>query len=120
MTRIAEHNLIIPTLAAISMNGGWISTSDLIGHLDATFGPNGKDDDIIENRFDTFFSQKVRNMICHRKSKASFIARGFAKYAQKPAANNKVIGGLAITAKGKALLAADPAIQAIALDPRPS
>lgn len=101
MARISETQLTIPCLSVLaSVKGGWCSTSDLIDILDRDFDPRGKDGKIINNRNDSYFSQKVRNMICHRHSNTSFIARGFATY-EKDLAD---VGGLRITKKGRALL----------------
>jgi hypothetical protein len=59
---------------------GWMSTSSLIQELTRLFGPSGQDADILEGRNDTYFSQKVRNMISHRDQPSSFINRGLAHY----------------------------------------
>lgn len=59
---------------------GFMSTSNLIGELEDYFKPQGKDATIIPGRSDTYFSQKVRNMISHRGSSTSLLKRGFVIY----------------------------------------
>lgn len=113
MPRITETQLTIPTLTALAAtHGGFLSTSDIIAHLDETVPVpaqvrdkdhklrKNRDNVICHKRADTYFTQKVRNMISHRHSKGSFIARGFAEYV----VGVDGIGGLRITPKGRALL----------------
>jgi hypothetical protein len=90
--------LIIPALqfAAESADGS-ITTSELIGNLTDKFNPTGKDAEIINNRNDTYFSQKVRNLVSHQHSPASFIKNGYAEYLGKEE-------GIRITDKGRKLL----------------
>jgi len=64
MQRIKEHDLVIPALVTIRDNPG-ITTSELIRHLQYHLKPQGKDNEKIENRNDTYFSQKVRNLKSH-------------------------------------------------------
>ena len=93
-----EADLVSPTLRLLAeRKDGFIVTSELIGELTALFNPTGKDAEIIEGRSDTFFSQKVRNMISHRNSSNSFIANGYAEYDSKR-------HGLRITTGGRELL----------------
>ncbi len=65
--RIEEKELILPTLYIIDRDGA-VSTSDLIKELTAVFNPSGEDAEILKNRRDTKFSQKVRNLKSHRDS----------------------------------------------------
>lgn len=79
--RISERELVIPSLElAAARPDGYISTTDLIDELTRLFQPAGVDAQILAGRNDTYFSQKVRNMISHRNSSGSFIAQGYAEY----------------------------------------
>lgn len=79
--RISESELVIPTLElAAARPDGYISTTDLIEELTRLFQPAGVDAQIMAGRNDTYFSQKVRNMISHRNAPGSFIAQGYAEY----------------------------------------
>lgn len=96
--RFHESDLYIPTLRiANSASGGFITTSDLIEHLETIFNISGEDAKILDGRSDTKFSQIVRNMVSHRDSPKNFIAKGFAEYD----ASRK---GIQITIKGRQLL----------------
>jgi hypothetical protein len=67
--RVRERDLVIPALRlAESRPGGFMSTSDLIAELAEIFNPTGLDAQILDGRQDTYFSQKVRNLISHRES----------------------------------------------------
>jgi hypothetical protein len=55
-------------------------TSDIIARLTERFAPSGQDAEILEGRRNTYFSQKVRNMIIHRDRPSSFIHQGLAHY----------------------------------------
>jgi len=93
---IAESDLVLPSLRlAAGRPGGEISTSDLIRELTEIFNPSGKDADIIPGRKDTYFSQKVRNLISHRDQETSFIHNGYADYTGD---------GIRITDAGRKLL----------------
>ncbi len=65
--RIEEKELVLPALYIIERDGA-VSTSDLIKELTAVFNPSGEDAEILKNRKDTKFSQKVRNLKSHRDS----------------------------------------------------
>lgn len=71
-----ESDLIIPALIYISSKNEGILTSDLIIHLEKSLKPSGKDLEIITGRNDTYFSQKVRNLISHR----NLVNKGLATY----------------------------------------
>ncbi len=66
MPRIAEKELILPTLYIIENNNGSILTSDLIQQLREIMKPKEEDIEILKNRNDDRFSQKVRNLRSHR------------------------------------------------------
>ena len=79
--RIREKDLIIPALrAAAESRNGQITTSRLIEELSEEFAPEGRDAEIIDGRNDSFFSQKVRNLISHRNTATSMFQRGYAEY----------------------------------------
>ena len=94
--RIRESDLVSPALRlAAERADGFINTADLIPALEELFQPSGRDVDILDGRSDTVFSQKVRNLVSHRK--ANFIAADYADYDEERK-------GIAITPKGRALL----------------
>lgn len=93
--RVSEADLMMPSLRIIARQPeGFITTSDLIRELIYVFDPHGQDAEIIEGRNDTYFTQKVRNIISHRKSPTSFIAQGYAEYIESAK-------GLKITQAGR-------------------
>jgi hypothetical protein len=102
MVRVRERDLIIPSLQlADNRPGGFITTTDLIGELEAVFQPEGDDAAQLDNRNDTRFSQKVRNLISHRESGNSMFTRGYAIYM----ADRE---GIKITEAGRHFLAQVP------------
>jgi len=79
--RISERELVVPTLRLLDDgNRAGMATSDIIARLSELFAPSGQDAEILEGRTDTYFSQKVRNMISHRNQPSSFIHKGLAHY----------------------------------------
>ena len=74
--RITETALILPALYLMSLNGGTITTSELIEKLRAIMKPAGDDLLILAGRNDDRFSQKVRNL----KSHETFERFGYAEY----------------------------------------
>jgi len=62
---IKEKDLILPALYVIKRDGK-VTMSNLIKELTAVFNPTGDDAVILDNRKDTKFSQKVRNLRSHR------------------------------------------------------
>jgi hypothetical protein len=79
--RISERELVVPTLRLVDDgDGGWMATSDIIAKLTERFAPSGQDAEILADRRDTYFSQKVRNLIIHRDQPSSFIHLGLAHY----------------------------------------
>ena len=82
--RIRERDLIIPALrAAAGEPGGEIKTARLIQVLTDEFEPEGRDADILDDRNDTYFSQKVRNLISHRGTSTSMFTKGYAIYQEQ-------------------------------------
>lgn len=78
-----ESDLIVPALKLLSKNPNGLSTTDLIQHLTRKMKPTGHDAEIIQGRNDTYFSQKVRNLVgshrnLQRKGLATF-ANGWSK-----------------------------------------
>lgn len=63
--RITESDLILPALYLMDAKEGAITTSDLIEALTKVMKPQGRDAEILANRHDTYFSQKVRNLKSH-------------------------------------------------------
>ena len=93
--RIKERDLYYPTMKQLAKaSGGFLPTSDLISRLEKELNPVGKDAEIIEGRGDTYFSQKVRNIISHKDSPANPIYKGWITY-------DPIRGGLEITTKGR-------------------
>ncbi|GAB5467766.1 MAG: hypothetical protein Kilf2KO_07960 [Rhodospirillales bacterium] len=81
MARVKERDLVIPALRAAARSpGGRITTSKLIELLTDEFQPDGRDSEIIPGRQDTYFSQKVRNLVSHRESSSSMFSKGYADY----------------------------------------
>jgi hypothetical protein len=64
--RIPESALVMPALEIIYDAGGGINTTDLIRRLEEWFQPEGEDNEILDGRADTKFSQKVRNLKSHK------------------------------------------------------
>lgn len=52
----------------------------LITELEALFKPDGIDAEILNDRNDTHFSQKVRNLVSHRDTTTSMFTKGYATY----------------------------------------
>lgn len=57
-----------------------LSTTQLIDRLSARLPLTGKDAQIAYKRSDTYFSQKVRNLVSHRGQSTGLQARGLADY----------------------------------------
>jgi hypothetical protein len=99
---VSELDLVIPALRlAVQQTGGKITTSDLIKELTLIFKPTGKDAQKCKNRSDTYFSQKVRNLVSHKKGGTNLIANGYADHFKMPGTRR---GGIIITAAGRTLL----------------
>lgn len=74
--RIKETELILPSLYLMKLNGGSITTSELIPKLRIIMKPTGEDLKILDGRNDDKFSQKVRNLKAHN----TFERFGYAEY----------------------------------------
>ncbi len=90
--RITETELILPSLYIVSLNGGKITTAELIPKLRDIMKPAGEDLQILAGRSDDKFSQKVRNLKAHN----TFERIGYAEYK---------LGHLYITDEGRTHLA---------------
>lgn len=76
--RITESELVLPSLYLMSLSPtGSISTTELIRLLTQIMKPQGLDAQILSNRSDTYFSQKVRNL----KSHDTLTKYGYALYS---------------------------------------
>lgn len=94
--RVRERDLIVPALrAAADRQNGYISTADLIPAMEQEFEPEGLDAEILADRSDTYFSQKVRNLVSHRDTRTSMFRKGYAEYTGD---------GIRITDAGRAFL----------------
>ena len=73
--RIPEAELIAPTLMLLyDEPNGEATTSKLIYLLEHYFLPGGEDTEILADRVDSKFSQKVRNLKSHRTLEKSGLA----------------------------------------------
>lgn len=59
---------------------GKLTTSELIQLLEDRLKPSGHDAQIADGRGDTYFSQKVRNLVSHRDQNPGLSNRGLAVY----------------------------------------
>jgi len=91
-SRITESQLVLPSLYLMAHSPqGRMTTTELIDMLTKMLKPQGVDAQILNNRRDTYFSQKVRNL----KSHNTLSKNGYATYS----------GGVhSITAKGMELV----------------
>jgi hypothetical protein len=95
---IREFELILPALEVLAA-GEFVhqgaSVRDLIPHLRAALRPEGRDTEPMAKRGDDYFSQKVRNLMCHR----TLEKQGLATFVE-----GEPLGRLRITDKGRTLL----------------
>lgn len=63
----SEENLIIPALFELYLNPNGMTTSMLIKALTENLRPEGIDAEVLFGRNDSRFSQKVRNLISHKR-----------------------------------------------------
>jgi hypothetical protein len=90
-SRIQESELVLPSLFLMKINDGHIVTEELIPLLREIMKPAGEDLEILSNRTDDKFSQKVRNLRSHK----TFERLGYAEYRE---------GMFFLLPKGKAYL----------------
>lgn len=69
---------ILNELAATK--SGTLTISELIERLEGRLSPAGHDAEILDDRSDTVFSQKVRNTVSHRAANTSLESKGLAIY----------------------------------------
>ena len=93
---VSERDMTIPALQLMKQRGGFISMPDLRQELERIFQPTGKDAEINPIRGDTYFSQKVRNIVSHKATAGNIIHDGYAEH---------VTNGIRITDAGVAHLA---------------
>jgi hypothetical protein len=95
---ITESELYVPMLQMLDKApGGFMTTTAIIAELEHLFQPEGHDAQILRNRSDTHFSQKVRNIISHKDTPGNPIHDGLVIYHSKR-------HGLEITDAGRAFL----------------
>ena len=96
--RLTETELVLPSLYLMSINPtGSISTTELIRLLTQIMNPQGLDAQMLNNRSDTYFSQKVRNL----KSHDTLTKNGYAVYSD---------GSYHITDQGRQLVLSNKSI----------
>jgi hypothetical protein len=79
MPQYSERNLWYPTLELLAQNPAGLTTTDLILELTTRLQPDGHDAEIIARRHDTYFSQKVRNLVgSHRQT--ALLRDGYVTY----------------------------------------
>jgi hypothetical protein len=66
VTQYSERELVLPALVLLDLSQAGLTTSDLIRELTTILRPDGHDGEILADRNDTYFSQKVRNLVSHR------------------------------------------------------
>lgn len=77
----SEKQIREEALRELSMSKtGKLTTTELIELLENRLKPTGKDAEIAEGRGDTYFSQKVRNLVSHRNVGPGFTTNNFAIY----------------------------------------
>ena len=70
---ISEEEIRNAALYELSIApNGKRTTTDLIDILTEKMKPTGKDAEIADGRADTYFSQKVRNLVSHRDLRPDF------------------------------------------------
>src|SRR2546428_2738008 len=75
--RVSETELMLPALYFIDREPD-ITTSRLKSVLIDLLKPTGKDAEVARNRSDTYFEQKVRNLVSHR----TLQRLGYAEYGR--------------------------------------
>ncbi|MGE3333690.1 MAG: hypothetical protein AB7I36_08610 [Rhodospirillaceae bacterium] len=96
--RISESELELPVLKLLAkQSDGYLRTSDIISNLEDQLHPEGEDASILDGRNDTKFSQKVRNIVSHKKSPTNLIGKGYAEYIKRglkitPAGLDRIAG----------------------------
>lgn len=97
MARMLEADILVPTLKGLAAYG-CMDTAARLGYLQGVLILSVEDNEILNGRNDTRFSQIVRNQVSHRNDEGNIVAEGFATY-------NSGTGELCITEKGRKLIA---------------
>lgn len=93
--RIPESDLIIPTLEVLSgAPNGEMRTTEIIAKLEDLLDPEGEDTRILDNRHDTKFSQKVRNLKSHKTLQNAGLAESIYRGFRITPAGRKLINSL--------------------------
>ncbi len=97
MTRYTESEIMHEALKLLAnAPNGRLNTTKLIELLEEELRPDGHDVGIIEGRSDTYFSQKVRNLVSHRNDGSGMVYLGYITYD-----NSTKPGTLTITEEGR-------------------
>ena len=76
---ITEAEIREETLRQLASSpGGKLTTTKLIEILEGEMKPIGHDAEILDGRSDTYFSQKVRNLVSHRNQSTGMATKGYA------------------------------------------
>ncbi|UWZ92980.1 hypothetical protein HZ320_04630 [[Pasteurella] aerogenes] len=67
MSEHSENDIVVVALGVIQRKRS-VTTTELIAELETLMNPTGNDADILSDRNDSKFSQKVRNIVSHRNS----------------------------------------------------
>ncbi|WP_296763184.1 hypothetical protein [Sediminimonas sp.] len=79
--QISEQEIRDGALIALSASkSGRLTTTELIDILEKEMNPTGHDAELADNRSDTYFSQKVRNLVSHRNDGQGLESNGYAVY----------------------------------------
>ena len=79
--RYTEEEILCGALKLLDADvEGTMTTSELITALTSHFKPSGKDAMVIDGRSDTYFSQKVRNLVSHRDGNNGVVTRKLIIY----------------------------------------
>lgn len=81
MEEYTEAEIRLATLVALNASTtGTLTTTQLIENLAAFMNPRGTDANIAQGRNDTYFTQKVRNLVSHRDASTSLMSKDFVVY----------------------------------------
>ncbi|MFB6349818.1 hypothetical protein ACFBZI_10345 [Moraxella sp. ZJ142] len=68
MSEHSENEIVVVACGVIQQKGS-VTTTELISELENLMNPTGNDTVILDDRNDSKFSQKVRNIVSHRNPK---------------------------------------------------
>lgn len=95
MARTLEADILVPTLKALATYGT-MNAAQRLEHLSTVMPLSDEDNETLEGRQDSRFSQIVRNQVSHRTMEGNIVFEGYATYEQG--------AGLTITSKGRKLI----------------